>query len=691
MKRTVQGLIGGLFVLGLLSILQPAQAAGLDDFKLTKAIPADAQIVVQARDHAGRKFVDEQFARVWAEAEKQGFDRDFKRLLRGTLEDEGGDTAAFDEQWQQIADLAAGVEWSRLCKQEFAFALKVAAPADFGFILLMVPPKDEVAKDYEGLTAILDALVKLDEQKQLVLSKEGEGAQMVQKLAAANAPVPLVLTVARQDDTLLIGFGSTLPEQALALLKGDAKDAGGSLASAERFQAAFKKLPPATDGYHFVDMAKIMTQAREFAKVAANFGAAQVAAAGSAPATSQPANPLSFVVPLVDAIDLWDYVAGVSSTDGMKTTGETITVLREGAKDKPFGKAFYGGAPLKDPLKYVPKEAVGVNVTSGLDLQALYQAVLGFIKQAVAGGEEILAQWEQTKAELPFDIEADLISWVGSGFTAFSAPIPTPFMPGWVFILDVRDPAKAAAALELATDALNGMLASQNAGVEDAKLEEAEGFKRVILPPIAAMIPGLGRPIYGLKDNRLFVANGPEILKAALKTAAGTGDNFVKNERFIKEGLPLPDKMTKFSFSDLSNWGEQLGQGLAAASMMLRMTQQDLAKTPAGNTMLTLLTKVGNVLKKLDFYHTECSVTTFDGTVQRSKSVTHYQEPPKPASRPAEEPTSEAGEKPAAEKAKSSEAAPASKEAPAAKPTEKPATKDKPADKPAEKPSQKKP
>jgi hypothetical protein len=681
MKRTVQGLIGGWFVLGLLSVVPPAPAVGLDDFKLAKAIPADVQIAVQARDHAGRKFVNEQFARVWAEVEKQGFDRDLKRMLRSALEEEGGDTAAFDAQWQQIADLAAGVEWGNLCKQEFAFALKVAPPADIGFILLMVPPKDEVAKDFEGLTAMLDAVIKLDEQKQLTLSKEGEGAQVVQKLAVANAPVPLVLTVARQEDTLLIGFGVTLPEQTLALLQGDAKP-GASLATAERFQAALKKLPPPTDGYHFIDMAKVMTQARAFAKMAV---AAQGSATTSAPATSQPENPLTFLVPLVDAVDLWDYVAGVNGTDGMQTTGESITVLRDGAKDKPFGKALYGGAPLKDPLKYVPKQATGVGVTSGLDLQALYQAVLGFIKKDVTGGEQLIAQWDQTRATLPFDVEADLLAWVGSGFTTFSAPIPTPFMPGWVFILDVRDSAKAAASLDMATDALNEMLAPQNAGVEDAKLEGAEGFKRVILPPMAAMIPGLGRPMYGLKDNRLFIANGPEILKAALQTAAGEGENFAKNERFLKEGLPLPDKMTQFSFQDLSTWGEQMGQGVSAAALMMRMMQPELAKNPAGNTMLTLLTKVGAVLKKFDFYHTQCAVTTFDGSLQRCKSVTHYQEPPKPTTRPAEEPTSDAAEKPAGEKAAAPAAAPNGTDQPAEKPA------DKPADKPTEKPSQRKP
>ena len=71
MRREMQWLIGGCVVLGLLAMAPSAPAAGMDDFKLTRAIPADAMLVVQTRDHAGRKFVNEQFDRVWAEVEKQ--------------------------------------------------------------------------------------------------------------------------------------------------------------------------------------------------------------------------------------------------------------------------------------------------------------------------------------------------------------------------------------------------------------------------------------------------------------------------------------------------------------------------------------------------------------------------------------------------------------------------------------------
>ena len=65
---------------------------------------------------------------------------------------------------------------------------------------------------------------------------------------------------------------------------------------------------------------------------------------------------------------------------------------------------------------------------------------------------------------------------------------------------------------------------------------------------------------------------------------------------------------------------------------------------PAANAALTIVTMLGSVVKKLDFYRSKCAITTMDGNVQHTKTVTHYQEPPKPktpTSGPADEPTSQ--------------------------------------------------
>ncbi len=98
-------------------VLPAASAGGIDDFTLTKAIPADAFMAVHARDHAGKEFVNTQYARVWEEVRKVRFDRDIKRVFKALRQEglpPGTELEGFEEQWQQMYDLWAALDWASL-------------------------------------------------------------------------------------------------------------------------------------------------------------------------------------------------------------------------------------------------------------------------------------------------------------------------------------------------------------------------------------------------------------------------------------------------------------------------------------------------------------------------------------------------------------------------------------------------
>ena len=459
-----------------------------------------------------------------------------------------------------------------------------------------------------------------------MLSTDGEGETVTHKLSPAGQ-MPGSLTLARQKDVILIGFGSGLVEQSLALLGGKG-EAGATLASTERFQQALKRLPPPADGLHFIDVTRVMTQMRTFAQMGAQMMAAMETT--SQPAETPAAGPLDFLPKIVDQLDLWEYLAGVSTTDGMKTTAANIIVLRDDAKSRPLFKALYGPGPLRDPLKFIPKEATAVSVNGGIDFAALYKALLDFVGKEVPEGAEHLAQWKQAQEGAGFNVEKDLLSWLGGGFATFTAPRASAYVSEWVLILGVRDEVQANTALNDLATRLDGTLKESNGGVEDAKIEGAEGFKRVILPAFAAMIPGLGRPVFGVKDGHLFIGNSPEIVTLALEVGAGKHENFSKSERFEKEGLPLGENVTGYQFKDLSKLGEELGQAFAITGMLSMMIPPEAQKNPALITMLSMANKLGSVVRTLDFFRSSCTVTTFDGKASTTKELTNYQEPPKP-------------------------------------------------------------
>lgn len=642
MKRLGGLLISSVLVLSVLAPAPCATAAGIDDFKLLRAIPADTMIAVHSRDHAGRAFVQEQFKRVWAAIEAQHFDRDIKRLLGGLMQDEGTSAEDFNQQWQQMSDLAAGVNWSTLAKREFAFGMKLVAPMPPELVFLMMPPEGDVAKDFDGLAAIMKHLAGMAPPDALTHTTQGEGDAVIHKLAWAGGP-PVSLTLARQKDVILVGFGSAMIEQSLALLRGESEPSG-ALPATERFKAALKQLPPPADGLFFVDVAKLMAQLRQFAGMLEQLVPSEPTTQ-PAEGAAEPKSPAAFAGPLVDQFDLWDYAAGVSTTDGMKTTSDEIVALKDDAKSRPLFKAVYGNPPLRDPLKYIPKEAGGVSLSNGLDFAALYKAITDFVTKEVPEGQQFLAMWEQQQQELKFNVEQDLLSWVGGGYATFSAARRSNYSPEWVFMLDVRDEAKARKLIDDLAARMAELPEGQGGTIDDAKIEGAEGFKLLVLPPMAAML--IGQPVIGVQDGRLFIGNGPNIVALALDVGAGKAENFSKSEKFQKEGLPLGDKTTSYQFKDLSKLGDELGQAFQMTGMLQMFMPPESMKDPAMMTLLSTLTKLGKVLKTLDFYKSSCEVATFDGKATLTRSVTNYQEPPKPAEPPAsEKPGTEAGAKP---------------------------------------------
>jgi hypothetical protein len=644
MTRTDNWRTRGCLAIVLLAMAWPVRAKGVEDFKLSQAIPADAMLVVQCREHAGRAFVNEQCERVWAAVEKQGFDRDFKRLLRGMIKQQDGDLDAFDAQWQQMADLLATVTWSELAAREFAFAIKLGLPMGADFVVLLMPPADQVGKNFDALGGLLKQLVSMAPPEMLALASEGEGEIAMHRVSVAGQIPPISLTLARQKDVIVIGFGS-LVDQSLALLSGEAQGAGATLASTERFKLALGKLPPPQDSFFYMDFQRWFGQVRGFTQMAA------AAAGASDEPTTQPTtdaveiNPAAFLPKLIDELDIFDYIASVESTAGMKTDKVEVAAVREEGKSRALFKLLYGNPPLREPLKYVPKDATSVSVGSGPDLAALYKAALDFVKREIPDGQALLDVWTAKQQELNFDVEQDLLTWFTGSYVQFTSQARGAYVSDWLLMFPVRDDAKAQKTLDDLLARANELgQQHQQFMFDEPRDPELAGFK-VFVQPLLAML--IGQPVIGVKAGHLFVGSSEKIVQTALKTGTGEQDNFTKSERFAAEGLPLGENVTAFSFEDQTKYGEELGQMLSMVGGLLPLLPAEVQKDPTVTTILSVVTKIGRVAKQLNFYRSTCEVETFDGQVNVTKSVTHYQEPPKKA--PETAPTEETPTAPGAE------------------------------------------
>jgi len=598
-----------------------AAEGGLDKFTLTRAIPADAFLAVHTRGHPGQEFLNQQYERVWEAIESARLDRVVKTLLKDLQKQAGGEGPALDEQWQQIVDLCSTVEWSKLAEREYAMGMRLGFPTP-EFVCLMMPPTDKVGTYFDGLSGTVRKLVEMTGM--LEIQTDDRGETVVHKI---NLPVPpplpgLAFTLARHKDVIVVGFGSTMPEQALALLGGGQ---GQTLASTPRFRDAFKKLPPPTDGAIFADLAKLISQLRECVKSGIDMGAQSAGQDPEALAEIERGRKISSAA--IDLVDLWDYCATVATTEGMKTTADSVTVLRSDAQSKPLYGAIYGNGPLRDPLKYVPKAAADFSVNSGVDFLAMYKAIKAFVRENIPEFEAQVAQLETTlKEQAQLDIEQDVLGWIKGGLITFSVPGATAYAPSeWTVMVGVRDAAKANEMLTRLLEAVTPMLQQQGA-VADAEIEGAEGFRSLSLPQL--MMFGVGKPTVGVKDDWLFLASSPEIVRTVLDVAAGKADNITKNERFVNEGIPATGNVVEASFRDLTNLGEQLAQLLSLTGFIQMMAPPQVMQNPVAKAVLTTMPKLARVARALNFFQSSATRTTQDGNVLTQRAIVTYREPP---------------------------------------------------------------
>lgn len=621
-----------------------ALAGGIDDFTLAKSLPADATFAAAERRHEGQAFVKQQFEKVWKAVENAHFEKDVKRILKematgsGDLTDED-----FDAKWQQINDLLAAVEWKSMCDGETAFAMSIDFPAIEGVVLLM-PPAGKAKTSFEGLSAIIERLLAMAPPDVFDTQSSDDGDSQIRKAVVKAAP-QVAFTLARHKDILLMGIGQKLFDQAWGLTTGKG---GESLVASARFKAALSKLPAPRDSFMFLDNTRLMTQVRAAlngVQAMTGAGAAGEAEAGggesgeaaeaSGDPMDNPAVVFKLLGKLIDGVDMFDHVAAVSATDGMKTTDDSIAVLNDKARSTLLYPLLVGNPSVSNPLRFIPQEAKDMTVWAGMDLSATYAAVLKFIEENVPNGQEHLARWEQMQTEHEFNVKADLLSWIGGEVTAFSIPGKTPYSPPeWSVMLSVRDEAKAREMLNKAFEHIAAAMEQQKGTVSDAEIGGVEGFKTVVHPMLAMMLP---RPTFGVAQGRLIFGSSPKVIEQALAVAAGKLPGFDKSERFAKEGVAPKGPVHSMSFTDETRFGEELGQMLQMVQMAQLMPGlSEVASKPVPGAILRMVSKLGPVVQKIDFLQSSASLSTFDGKAIVTRSVQNYREPPPPPAPPAE-------------------------------------------------------
>lgn len=604
--------------------------ADMKDFSLMRAIPDNVAMVAHSRKHSGMDFVDKQGERFMKALIDAHLEKDIQKMFREIAKQSQGPDASdsasqeFDQHWQQFSDMIGAIDWESLVDNEFAFAMKFEFPQMVQMVMLSQPKSGETSEAFNGLSKIAQQLVAMAPEGNVALATEGSGSNVTHYITFTQIPVPMAITLARHEDAIMLGIGQSLPEQTLMLLR---EGEGTTIASTARFQKAFAALPAPEDMVFFADMDKMFKQLNGM--IEQGMGAfAPPVEEGDARAAKERALPRN----LMNEFDAIDYVAEVATTDGKRTKAAAVAVVKPSSQDKLIYKLMLSGGGLKDPLKYVPQEASSFSVFSGFDLMAAYLDIREFIRDHAPDGEMMLTQFDEGKKEIPFDLENDVLKVIGGKGVTFATPGKSTYSPGdWVMTMALNDADHAATKLQELVEFADAAMKQNNQGaINPANIPGVEGF-RTVQSPMLVMMPGMSTPTFGIKDGWFFLGSSPKIMAKAFATASGDAPNFSQNERFQKEGIPLGSEVYYASFADKTKMGDEMSQALAMIPMM-GMFVPDINKEPAGRAIMSMATKMSKVVRKLDFFQSSASKTTFDGTTMKTESVMNYREPPQAAS-----------------------------------------------------------
>lgn len=596
--------------------------AGVEDYTLRKAIPGDVYMVVHGRQHDGMDFVNKQYERVWGAVLKARLDRDIKRFMRAVVRESGEiSTEEFETQWQTMADLATAVDWSSLSKREFAMCMKMGFPTN-EFVMMMIPKSGETDSAFSGLSGVAQSLVGMT-QGALTLNTEEDGSTIIHRITAPTAPMPLGIMLAKHSDVILMGFGTALPTQVLEMLRG-ASDAA-PLHESARFRAALKEVPPGKDALVFLDFDRMFTQTRQMLGVAMS-SMPQPSPDSADYETMQKVKKLPNV--LFDAMDMFEFLVSTTETDGMKARTHSVMRLKDDAQNARLYKAFFGNQSFSQPLKFVPAESMTFSVSSGVNIPELYKAVIEFIRDHVPDGDQAVAEIASLREMTGYDLEKDIIGWMGGRIVSVNKPGPTKFSPGeWTLMISVSDEPKATEMIGKMMELAPAALAQMQGSVEPADVDGSENFKSIIIPQLAMM--GVGKPTLGVKDGWLVLGSSPEMINGVLATIRGEEPNVSASERFQKEGLSPTGDVVGISFTDQSQLGDQLSQALQAVGMLNLMPQVQQSRPLMA--AIGIVGKLGTVVKQLNFFQSTASRTVREGNLIKTEMIQNYRDPEAPA------------------------------------------------------------
>ena len=557
---------------------------------LRRIVPQEAHLAIHARHNPERDYQRPLFAEVWNQFKAERLDERFleiftSRMSTGDLADA---EAVIDEFYAALEPVLEVSVWDA---QESVVAQRMVLMTNQSLVAMRLPPGNaaKIETAFKNLVAMAE---QHSDGKIPTGSETVEGIEIT--FLSLPPQVPLQPACARIEDVVLFSTSKTWLASAIRALDDETVV---SKFDDPRLAEALEHLPAPEDMLTFFDGKLLFDNLRAMGGQIAQ----QPGLKDNTEALAQFNRIFNLVI---DEVAIIDYEVAVVTTEGNENRTTALGRYPAGAEATLMGKLALGGKPFTDWQSWIPADAEGYTLNTGVQLHAAYERLLEILNSQFPETKLALEKFEQAQQQIDLHLDRDLFQ----SFSGESVAVTLPAAGGGqetVSAIRCTNPERIRDLLHRLVSTLGKLPALESQKLAWNATSDLEGFETLNVALLAAFEV---KPVVGFRDGWMMVGSSPTAIERVLAARNGTAQTILGSEHFARFHLPVPESVNSLSYTDLRagihNAADMLRKfgGVAPLFLGMAAANSNSEQLQPVTELLALLPSVAKVIEKFDFY-----------------------------------------------------------------------------------------
>jgi hypothetical protein len=612
----------GLFAVALSLVCSPVAllaAEAATDVDLRRAAPADVHMAVFAKRNAERDYQREYFRDILDTVRDERIGERFLKIVTSRVPEEKLEGAR--GAWREVREALEPVNAEALFNaKECVFVQRLSGP--FNQQLVAVRLSEDEAENVESAVKdVFELAAEWGEEKNISVETEEAGETTIIELRLPRES-PFQPSVARVGNVVLL---STSPEFLRSSVELLTSDSGVSKFDDPRLKEAMEHLPEPEDCVVFFDGRQLWESMEGIGDFIRE----------KAPDEEKARRAAEVVDKAVEEFGILDYEITVEYTEEGENRKAALGKMLDGYEDKLLGRALTQGEAFEDWQKWIPADATGFSMSTGVNLHVLYEGIINFVRAEFPESHEGLEKFAKLQEKIDVDFDKDVLqSFSGECVSVrfeFESENGAKTRQG-VTALKCTDPEKVRELIGRAIEALQKLPPVQAQGLELIDVEGMDGFQEIR----GNMIQMAGaRPVIGFDNGWMIVASHVDAAKKLIAVRAGDAPAVTESDLLDEFDIDSDEAVYAASYRDVGEEIRTAADFIDKAAMMAPMfvgmaaAQAGKDATEGLQEAAGLLPSIAKVVRKFDFFADRLSITQ-KGPLPDSyirHSVTHIRQP----------------------------------------------------------------